>query len=49
MDSNLASHPAALGSILSVPKTFSEFLDVVEIYQQQCTALSVESAKKLNS
>ena len=30
MDSNFASHPAALGSILGVPKNFS--LDVAEIY-----------------
>ena len=38
VDSILASHPAAPGLILSIPKIFSEFLDVVEIYQQQCTA-----------
>ena len=47
MDSILASRPSALGSILSVPKSFPDILDVAEIYQQQCTALSVESAKKL--
>ena len=34
----LASHPVAPGSILSVPKVFSEFLDDVEIYRKQCTA-----------
>ena len=45
MDSILALYPAAPGSILGVPKIFSdfiflglEFLDVVEIYRQQCTA-----------
>ena len=34
------SHPAGPGSILGVSKIFFEFefLDVVEIYQQQCTA-----------
>ena len=36
MDSILASHPAAPGSILGVPKIFSEkILDVVEIYRQR--------------
>ena len=41
MDSILASHPAAAGSILGVPKIFSEIislgkiLDVIEIYQQR--------------
>ena len=34
MDSILASHPAAPGSILGVPKIFSD-LDVVEIYRQR--------------
>ena len=39
MDSILASRPAALGSILGVPKIFSEIisqkiLDVVEINRQ---------------
>ena len=34
VDSILASHPAAPGSILGVPKIFSD-LDVVEIYQQR--------------
>ena len=34
VDSILASHPAAPGSILSVPKIFSD-LDVVEIYRQR--------------
>ena len=43
----LTSHPAAPGSILSVPKIFSEFLDVTEIYRQQCSAQSVDSAKSL--
>ena len=36
VDSILASRPAALGSILGVPKIFSwKILDVVEIYQQR--------------
>ena len=41
MDSILASHPAAPGSILGVPKIFSEIIslgkiiDVVEIYRQR--------------
>ena len=41
VDSILASHPAAPGSILGVPKIFSEIislgkiLDVVEIYRQR--------------
>ena len=34
VDSILASHPAAPGLILGVPKIFSD-LDVVEIYQQR--------------
>ena len=36
MDSILASHAAAPGSILGVPKIFSEkILDVVEIYRHR--------------
>ena len=36
MDSILVSRPATPGSILSVPKIFSdEILDVVEIYRQR--------------
>ena len=35
VDSILASRPAAPGSILGVPKIFSEILDVVEIYRQR--------------
>ena len=36
MDSILASRPAAPGSIIGVPKIFSEkFLDVIEIYRQR--------------
>ena len=38
VDSILASRPVAPGSILSVPKIFLEFLDIAEIYRQQCTA-----------
>ena len=34
VDSILASHPAATGSILGVPKIFSD-LDVIEIYRQR--------------
>ena len=41
MDSTLASHPAALGSILSVPKIFSEFLDVAEIYRSTLLGLGL--------
>ena len=37
----------APGSILNVPKTFFEFLDVADIYRQQCTAQSVDSAKNV--
>ena len=39
LDRVLTSYPAALGSILGIPNIFSEkfeFLDVVEIYRQQC-------------
>ena len=40
MDSVLASHPVALGSILSVPKDFRMEIsfDVAEIYQLHYTA-----------
>ena len=42
MDSVLASHLAALGSILGIPEdsflTERCTLDVAEIYQQRCTA-----------
>ena len=48
-DSILASCLVAQGSFLSVPKIFSEFLDVAEIYRQQCTVKRVDSAKILNS
>ena len=48
-DSILASWLVAQGSILSVPKIFSEFLDVAEIYRQQCTVKRVDSANILNS
>ena len=41
----LASCPVALGSILSVPNIFFKFLDAAEIYRQQCTAQSVDSAQ----
>ena len=50
MDSILASHPAALGSILGIPKdlflTERCTLDVAEIYRQLCTAYClVDSAE----
>ena len=40
MDSVLALHPAAPGSILGVPKDFPMEIsfDVAEIYRQHCTA-----------
>ena len=34
MDRVLASHPAALGSILGIPKIFS--IDAAEIYRWHC-------------
>ena len=42
MDSVLASHPAAPGSILAIPEdlflTEINYLDVAEINRQHCTA-----------
>ena len=49
LDAIIASRPVATGSILSVSKIFSEFLDVAGIYWQQCIAESVDSANKLYS
>ena len=37
VDSDLASYPAALGSILGVPKFFPKKFDVARIYQQPTT------------
>ena len=42
VDDILSSCPSAPGSILSVSKFFPEFLDVAEIYRQQCTGQSVQ-------
>ena len=46
VDSNLASHPAALGLILGFPKKFQKKFDVAGIYRQE--TVRVDSAK-LNS
>ena len=41
MDRVLASHPAALGSILGIPKIFS--IDVVEMYRWHCLEQCIEA------